>query len=106
MVACGDCDVVMITSRSLELVEDVLGIVERLRLNQDTLLLYLLQDGQQVLLHLLLDSLLKLSFHFLAVFEPFQLFLSPLDDLFLDQVFNSLVDCRLQRPQVYLLLSK
>lgn len=55
---------------SLELVEDVLGIVERLWLNQNTFFFNLFEDGKQVLFDLLLDGGLELTLDFLAVLEP------------------------------------
>ena len=69
-------------------------------------LLNLLQDGEQVLLDLLLDSRLKLALHFLAVLEPLELLLSFLDYILTHEGLLGLLNSRLQKSYVDLLCSK
>jgi len=83
-------------SSSLKLVEDILGIIELLRLNLYAFLLNLLQDGQQILLDLLLNSLLQLLLHLLAIFEPLELLVGALDDLVTYDCLHSLINGCLQ----------
>ena len=88
---------------SLELVEDVLGVAEHLRFDEYAFPLYLFEHGQQVLLHLLLSGRLKLLLDLLAVLQPLQLFVAPIDNFLLHKSLHSLLDCMLQRREVNLL---
>ena len=88
---------------SLELVEDVLGVAEHLRFDEYAFPLYLFEHGQQVLLHLLLSGRLELLLDFLAVLQPLQLFVTPIDNFLLHKSLHSLLNCMLQRREVNLL---
>ena len=88
---------------SLELVEDVLGVAEHLRFDEYAFPLYLFEHGQQVLLHLLLSGRLKLLLDFLAVLQPLQLFVTPIDNFLLHKILHSLLNCMLQSREVNLL---
>ena len=81
---------VIVTSAvcSLELVEDVLGVVERLWLDENVLFLNLVEHGQKILFDLFLDSSLELTFDFLAVLEPLKLLVRLGNHVLLDQMFN------------------